>query len=461
MNLDELISKYLDGELTEKEDEILWNSMTSDLNSNECETARFKFDSAVSLQLAMREDASSINPPDKLVAETEDMILMRIFSNAPEASTRQRRRGFIWSSFPLMAAVIAFFMFIFVFEISDLKFNHRTTISNKHENIEENSLISEQNYNLAKSSKSDKSVKSLKNRQEPQLLTASLINNENNNYLSNEVIANEAIERTESSVKSNINPPINSINEKPESENLGELSNATNPALSFDGRDFNYSKLSNNLPINLIYNGIANTGSTKYISLQPLLLLDNKSESEVEVSSMYGSDFVNGDLSVKKISISHFSQSVAYAVNQDERFGVELGLSRYTYVDKGVVNVEHKIGGISGVESYEGGYDFSIGYPQEISINADKQLLWGTIFYENSFVRVRDFAFTGRVGLGGSSEGAMGYGRLYAEYSLFNGFKITVGTEGRMFNANFSNFNKDEKIFKYSAALLYGIEFKF
>lgn len=208
-------------------------------------------------------------------------------------------------------------------------------------------------------------------------------------------------------------------------------------------------------------NALAMIDNTKYLSLQPLLILDNQSNSEVEVSSIYGLDFLNGDLNVEKINISHFSQSIAYAINTDERFGVELGLSSYSYIDKGVVNVEHKLGGISGVESYEGGYDFSIGYPQEIRINTDKQLFWGSIFYENSFFRISDFAFTGRIGLGGSSEGAMGYGRLYAEYILFDGLKLTVGTEARMFDANFSNFGKDENLFKYSAALLYGIEFKF
>ena len=70
MNLDSLLSKYLDGELTHDEDEQLRSLLSEDKD------AKVDFDSAVLLNAAMKDDSESILVPEEVSQETEDNILM-------------------------------------------------------------------------------------------------------------------------------------------------------------------------------------------------------------------------------------------------------------------------------------------------------------------------------------------------------------------------------------------------
>ena len=68
MNIDSLISKYLDGELTESEDLQLRNIISSN------EKARDIFNTYIDLHIAAKEDAKSITTPEDLVSSTEDIV---------------------------------------------------------------------------------------------------------------------------------------------------------------------------------------------------------------------------------------------------------------------------------------------------------------------------------------------------------------------------------------------------
>ena len=74
MKLDDLISKYLDGELS-YDDDIKLRQMLKD-NPD----AKADFDAAVLINATIREDASMIKTPSDLLANTEDLVLMRILA---------------------------------------------------------------------------------------------------------------------------------------------------------------------------------------------------------------------------------------------------------------------------------------------------------------------------------------------------------------------------------------------
>jgi len=125
MNLDELISKYLDGDLTEDEKSQFTKTLSEDGR------AREKFDSAMSLHIAFREDAESINPPKKLIDQTEDLIMMKIFAKAPE---NKKRKPLLWLNPQMIAAAIVLLIFVFIFEI-DQNINSSNTKSTVNQNI--------------------------------------------------------------------------------------------------------------------------------------------------------------------------------------------------------------------------------------------------------------------------------------------------------------------------------------
>ena len=75
--VDVLITKYLDGDLTSAEDRALRDLLS------EHPDAKIAFDESVAIHHAIREDAETLVAPADLVDETEEAILMRIFGEAP------------------------------------------------------------------------------------------------------------------------------------------------------------------------------------------------------------------------------------------------------------------------------------------------------------------------------------------------------------------------------------------
>jgi hypothetical protein len=148
-------------------------------------------------------------------------------------------------------------------------------------------------------------------------------------------------------------------------------------------------------------------------------------------------------------------------MNETERYGIELGYTEYTYNDEAIVNVKENLGGTSGIESNESGYDFSISYPYPIIMQNNKQILWASAFYENTFYKANGLSVTGRLGAGGSSDGPLGYGRVFAQYAIFDGFSFTLGAESRVFSAEIPMFIKDEDKLKTTASIIYGFQFRF
>ncbi|MGA2296094.1 MAG: hypothetical protein ABSG15_00920 [FCB group bacterium] len=114
MSLDDKISKYLDGELSEEEDFFLRHEVSKN------PTAREKFDASVGLHLAFREDAESVFPPEDLVQSTEDIVLMKILAQAPD----NIERSYTWRRSAVLVSFIFLFLLGSLFKISDINFKN-------------------------------------------------------------------------------------------------------------------------------------------------------------------------------------------------------------------------------------------------------------------------------------------------------------------------------------------------
>lgn len=115
MNLDNLISKYLDGELTHQEDLYLRELISND------ELARDTFNSYVDIHLAAKEDSKDIEIPEDLVSDTEDKVLMKIMNQTPVSNRTVSASIFRSFSFKISSMVAAILIFA-VLPISDINF---------------------------------------------------------------------------------------------------------------------------------------------------------------------------------------------------------------------------------------------------------------------------------------------------------------------------------------------------
>ncbi|MGA2296093.1 MAG: hypothetical protein ABSG15_00915 [FCB group bacterium] len=189
------------------------------------------------------------------------------------------------------------------------------------------------------------------------------------------------------------------------------------------------------------------------------------SKDEIHVSSFFGTDFVRSGIATdSKVPVSHFSQSIAYAVNTKERLGVEVGYTEYGYNENVIfkkpvgLNSEHVLV-VNIVNNPGSGPNDMIDYPA--SISRKMEMFWGSAFYERSLIEIKSFSIDGRLGVGASSDGPLGYGRLYATYELFSGFSLSMGTEGRVFVAQMPISALSGNSVKGTGSLIYGIQIKF
>lgn len=141
MSLDQLISRYLDGELSTREDIKLRNLL------KENREAKKEFDSAVLLNAALREDARSISTPEELCRDTEDLIMMEIMKDyeAPVVIKQKKRRKIAWAelfetrslrpAFSFVFAVAAISGIFAISDISDYSSSNIDTALNNNVNI--------------------------------------------------------------------------------------------------------------------------------------------------------------------------------------------------------------------------------------------------------------------------------------------------------------------------------------
>jgi hypothetical protein len=473
MELDDHISKYIDGELTEEEDVILRKLLAED------DFARDKFDSAVTVHLAMKEDSDSIVPPDDILRQTEDIVLMKILASQPIVV----ERPVFWRRSQLLAALIVFFILSFVFQIDDMqldslgkKLGLQISESNPDnykpaptENIINNDLVASPKRIV------DRKASTLKGKKiNTDLAVSSMSESARGSGVYSDVLLSDESAGPES--KEELNEPSPAI--KPASPVVDYLTNDKKDELTSSIIPDNiifYNKIEKQKEIeggkdNNVMNSIAVNRSKpgmkkNNLVAEPVQMKPAEEKTEIIFSSFLGTDFVrSGFEDGEKTAITNFSQSIAYTINEDDKMGIEIGYSEYSYKEDIVLSSPYQslksdkspIIETSDLEMPIG-VDF---YDNLISFNKQRQMVWGSAFYEKSLIKSADITLEGRIGLGMSHDGPLSYGRLFGRYEFLNGFSLTIGTEGRLFQANLPGESLSRRL-KSSATVIYGFQIKF
>ncbi|MCL5992094.1 MAG: hypothetical protein M1419_08340 [Bacteroidetes bacterium] len=472
MELDDHISKYIDGELTEEEDVLLRKLLSED------DYAREKFDSAVSVHLAMKEDSQSIDAPEALLRQTEDIILMKILASRPIII----ERPFLWRRSQVLAAMIVFFIFSFVFQIDDMTLGSL----GKKLGIQISELSSENNEpetspvitgdNLAAStgriinnmvppavgrvSTNDMAVSSVSSAQgggkgiahADEIVISDI-----------EVSADKKTEVMWDASPLHISPVLNNnIDELEDNESKPSVALYSTPSakdkketLKKDGR----------AEINNFNNLVTNKTKPAEIAGLPVPMKPGEKKTEVIFSSFLGTDFIRTGLGDgEKMAVTNFSQSLAYTIDNDEKLGIEIGYSEYAYKENVVLPLPYQpmsTGKTQMIETSE--FDIPIGvdlFEYSMTLENHRQMVWGSAFYERSLIKSDDLSLEGRIGFGMSHDGPLGYGKLFGIYEFLDGFSVTVGTEGRLFQASLPGESVSRRL-KSTATIIYGIQINF
>ncbi|MCO5252079.1 MAG: Cfr10I/Bse634I family restriction endonuclease [Candidatus Kapabacteria bacterium] len=440
MSLEILISKYIDSELSTTEDLQLREALRDNIHS------KSKFDAAIDTHHQLKQDAASIRVPEKLLRDTEDKILMNIMATQP-ASAQITKIQSRWYQYSAAAVILVAFMISGVMQISEQ--NSPRAIA-----FLQNSNAASADFDniLASESTQQNSTNSVELKSESVSL----------------IVAKDEIEVSVIDTESSL----------PASMTKDELSVATlQDNTAIDSEDSKQeiilsekSIIQSGNTINLMNNSISDGASVPIpqsnynvaSNLPPTYFAEPfMGFAGVQLHTFMSYDFSHSGFKTSANSpILNISQSISYAATDRLGFGVEFGITEFTYDRKQNIyipgTVEHHTG--PSVQAPTGGGDNHVIVPVEIE--TVRQFMWGTAFMDYSIVKYDDFVIVGRLGLGGSNEGPLGFGRLYAQYDLFRYLSLTIGTEGRLFVNDLpsSQFNR---AMRSSSSVVYGIRLKF
>ncbi|MER3328109.1 MAG: hypothetical protein RIF34_00920 [Candidatus Kapaibacterium sp.] len=431
MNIDNLISKYLDGELTENEDLQLRNIISTN------DKARDIFNTYIDLHIAAKEDAKSISTPEDLKSETEDLVMMAIL-NASTVTARPPKSLNIFNLFPrqLVSMVAALLLITFTYT-SDMNIFKISSPSYSKADMEiEIPITSSVNVNqdISENKSSSSIAQSVSVNQSKEIIMEAVANStesENTEFANVPTISKvtqnitpNIVEDAEKSKiiafeKSNVVPEIN-LNP---TFNILE-DNATSSNMQFADFGNNINQQQNNIAINNIQ--LTAFTSSPY--------------------ALYGFD------DKANASISSYSQAVSVNMNEKTSVGLEIGYSDIAYRAETFThtNVLDKYGRETGQQ---------IVFRTER--DKDHAMYWGQMFVQSQLYKIDNFDLGLRLGLGISESGLTSNSRLLASYELVSGIKLTAGTEFNYFTLSLPQLVNSYTQNYYSFSMVYGLQFSF
>jgi hypothetical protein len=443
MNLELLISKYLDGDLTPEEDQLLRKIISEE------PLAREEFEGAALLHVEMQQDAESIVPPADLVSQTEDMILMKIMNHSIQDSGRPA--FFLKMPFGrrlVNVLSVAVMLFAFTIPFRDGAIN----LDGNGEGFFSANTATEVDLNLLNGLATEEKVlktsfkrNSLKTSQQ---FSSALL--KGNSVIQPEDIVNEE------------GGPVAASELSPPSDEAAFFK--TSPTITEAIRN---SLLSTQTGIGLEW------AANEENSLKDIGYSANNEKStkdEVQVSTFLATNVLKTARASESV-IASISQSVSYGINSDDRVGVEMGYTAYTYEGSAMLPVQSSVGKPGGIVIMGAGADERPQPPsdetatkptwseQVIPYVDQGRMYWGAAFYERQVIRSGNMSFHGRLGVGGSGEGGVAYGRVFGKYDFLSAVSLTVGAESRALVKTPASVEKAEV--NAALSIMYGLQIRF
>ncbi len=448
MNLENLISKYLDGELDEREDAVLRQAIAEDAESKEI------FDAAVEIKIAAAEDASSIKPPKDLVEETENAVLMKMFAAGKIVEERSKPKVLpLWRYAAAAAAVLA----IAAIAINDGSFR----LPKAFPGVTNEPMIIELPILSA-----------------PNTAAESVDEGEDISYLAETIAYDNSIDAGEISdavdaadiaipegystftdntggafASNNFNLTDETSQETAEfvaSENVSRVS-----ALRTDLGPNDGLSLTAPFEAGFFGSGEMSEGFFNYFDIS------SNRPSNVYVASFLSTDLLRTGAKTDPAGgyATHFSQSLGYDLTENDKMGLEVGYTHYDYFANESVRVP--LGKTRPLRPNVIDPTDDLEYIEiPIEVSEHKSIFWGSVFYERSFDLCERVSASGRLGAGLTGDGGVGFLRTYASLRTFDWLYFNFGAEGRMYSVSMPRISQDPITMK-SLSISYGFRLKF
>lgn len=426
MNIDNLISKYLDGELTENEDLQLRNIISSNDN------ARDIFNTYIDLHIAAKEDAKSITTPADLRSETEDLVMMAIMS-ASAMPAKPTRSLNIFNLFPrqLVSMVAALLLITFTYT-SDLNIFKSSTPSYSKADLEiEIPIVSSREVNVSTA------VSPVTQSVATNTRVETLNNDANTNEIEVLAVANAA--------------PISKVTQG-NTVTVSDDKDKTNEIATDNSKEISVKNLA---PTFTILDENATSSNMQFADFGSSM---NQQQNNIAINNIQLTAFTSSPYTLfgfddkANASISSYSQAVAVSLNEKTNVGLEIGYSDIAYRAETFTytNVLDKYGRETG---------------QQIVFRTERDkdyaMYWGQMFIQSQLYKIDNFDLGLRLGLGISESGLTSNSKLLASYELVSGIKLTAGTEFNYFTVALPQLVNSYTQNYYSFSMVYGLQFSF
>lgn len=462
MNLNLLISKYVDGDLTVEEDQTLRRLLS------EQPAAKEAFDMATVLHFSMLEDADSIVVPNDFLLETETKIAMKFAAQEAiaKAKLREQRMQAFKSNLTRLSSFVVALLLICTVPFSDMFVGRKSIFASNIESATSNSQV--ESLLLL----SDKENRTKANRRSglasSNKLAASLVSNDGAIADNNVTSTDEQLQ----AAKNNVNEAGTSATLPLPEIKIASQGSFTAPAVS--------SNSFASKPTAFIPPSFSMTKNTTEPTLAELAEAASE-KTEIQVSTFVANNVASSrENSVASMAVS---QSIAYSLGENSRVGVEIGYKGYTYQGGGTylasrggtasVLSKSKILGADGPDAILPGdipeasvvrasQSLASGFEEKkVEYSMDKTMYWGAAFYEYMVYSNGKISVNGRVGAGGSNDGGMAYTRAFARYDVVKGVALTLGAEANAFVVNSPMVQGKQSDVNSGVLLVYGMQIKF
>lgn len=437
MKSDALISKYLDGELSQSEDKQLRREMAAD------PALKAEFNAAVILHIALQESKADDNLPDEELLAIESTVL----ANARRPIQVRRPSNVMVLVRRFAAAVILLTASI---PISDMTMHSIREIASFALNVP----LDRHNEKPMVAERKNLSVTDERHTNQIEYRAANMSGSNIAANLSEPLLeqnVNDSWPKSDATFSYNSDALIREYkNDRHESVPQG------NSIIMYRLPQLDAVK---DLP-----------QSTNIISDAALSLFDSEQAMEVQLTTFVSNGILKiGDNPAS--AAASISQSVGYAVNTTGRIGLEVGLIGYSINDEGKIAapIVAGHGGKGGVQGANNGMPKSPDRNEPageyetktISFTNNKTVYWGAAFYEQTLLDKGKLTINARLGAGASPEGPMAYGRAFARYAVWNGIYLTLGAETRLQAFQSPMYESLRQETSTGVSAVYGIQAKF
>ncbi len=420
MNLDLLISKYIDGELTESEDEILREMIANQPYAKEV------FERAINVHLLIKEDSTLTQTPPEIKSVIRNYI---ISNNQIDSQKSESLKIVRFNKFTKLMPVLLLLITI-VFRIDNAS-NDYTSLNSDSDNkyVQLNSQkVKESPYN-----EKPKKIQSIYHSGKKELQIAKTENLP-------EIMDLDTYEKFSPA------EPTSEINLSLIDEN--NLYTTLNEGLSSG-----MQTILINPQISTIRNEI-NSMEQMFFSISNS---KNLSNYDIVINSFLFSELYSSESNNQLKVLTNLSQSISYSINNSERMGIEIGFREYSYKENFLVSIPiSALPANVQVEIMDHSSEKHFTYQSEVE--QIRKIFWGAAFYELTIFKTNNLTFDARLGIGSSNDGAIVYNRILSKYELISDLSLNFGFSSMLFQTNTAILNKQ---LQRAFSLTYGIQFKF